>query len=352
MKYKLILFLGILTSLTSCNGQTADLKKNTDSVKELVTTGDTVKELGNSIMVVYQDKKNNYWFGSWETGVYRYDGKTLLNFTTKHGLPNNRVDEIKEDKSGNLYFASCHPNSTISKFDGHAFTTLSPVASNDWKLQPDDLWFRSSYRSENVYRSDGSTLHELRLPKSPKIPNPFEIYSIYLDRKANVWFGTNPSGVCRYNGKSFEWITEEDVTEFRDEGANGVRSIMEDKNGDFWFNTENRYTAYDSKKLKDNKFYTRHESIGSLDGKKDGNLDEYLSSVKDDNTHLWFVTYRDGVWKYDGTKVTHYLVQHNSIDITLFSIYKDNNGVLWLGTHENGAFKFNGTTFEKFELDK
>ncbi len=44
--------------------------------------------------------------------------------------------------------------------------------------------------------------------------------------KGNIWFGTNPVGVCRYDGKSFEWITEEDVTEFRNEGANGVRSIM------------------------------------------------------------------------------------------------------------------------------
>jgi ligand-binding sensor domain-containing protein len=63
---------------------------------------------------------------------------------------------------------------------------------------------------------------------------------------------------------------------------------------------------------------------------------------------LWFVTYRNGVWKYDGTIVTHYPVQKDAKDITIFSIYKDTNGVLWLGTHENGAFKFNGTTFEKF----
>jgi ligand-binding sensor domain-containing protein len=78
------------------------------------------------------------------------------------------------------------------------------------------------------------------------LPNPFDVYSIYKDRKGNIWFGTNPVGVCRYDGKSFEWITEEDVTEFRNEGANGVRSITEDKNGDFWFNTENRYSVYDS----------------------------------------------------------------------------------------------------------
>ena len=127
-----------------------------------------------------------------------------------------------------------------------------------------------------------------------------------------------------------------------------MRSITEDKNGDFWLNTEYRYSVYDSVALKSNKFYTRHESIDGLDGEKDSDLDEYLSTVRDNNNNLWFVTYRSGVWKYDGTKITHYVVQDNSKDITLFSIYKDNNGDLWLGTHENGAFKLNGATFEKF----
>ncbi|MBK7305473.1 MAG: hypothetical protein IPI90_20065 [Saprospiraceae bacterium] len=173
-------------------------------------------------------------------------------------------------------------------------------------------------------------------------------FTASIKTKRNSWCGTNPSGVCRFNGKAFEWITEEDVTEFRDEGANGVRSITEDKNGDFWFNTENRYSVYDSITLNSNKFYTRRDGIGGLDGKKDSDLDEYLSTVRDNNNNLWFVTYRSGVWKYDGMKVTHYAVQDNSKDIFLFSIYKDNNGNLWLGTHENGAYKFNGASFEKF----
>jgi ligand-binding sensor domain-containing protein len=126
-----LLIFGILSILTSCNGQTSDPKKNTDqSLKNYLVKGDTVKELGSNIMVIYQDKKNTYWFGSWETGVYRYDGKTLINFTTKHGLPNNRIDEIKEDKFGNITFG-CHPNSTISKFDGNTFTTLSAIPSNE-----------------------------------------------------------------------------------------------------------------------------------------------------------------------------------------------------------------------------
>jgi ligand-binding sensor domain-containing protein len=106
--------------------------------------------------------------------------------------------------------------------------------------------------------------------------------------------------------------------------------------------------VYDSTTLKSNKFYTRQKSLGGLDGKTDSNLDEYLSTVRDNNSNLWFVTYRDGVWKYDGLKITQYVVQDNSKEITLFSIYKDNNGYIWLGTPENGAWKFDGQTFVKF----
>jgi ligand-binding sensor domain-containing protein len=340
-----IVFFNLLILLTSCNGQTTKQEIKTD----LIIKGDSVTEFEKSIMVVYQDHKNNYWFGSWETGVYKYDGKEIVNYTTEHGLINNRIDEIKEDKSGNIYFVSANATSAISKFNGNTFTTLSAVPSENWNLEPTDMWFKYSYgNTGKVYRYDGITLYELKLPNPPNLSNPFDVYSIYKDRKGNLWFGTNPIGVCRYNGKSFDWIIEEDVTEFRNEGANGVRSILEDKNGDFWFNTEYRYRINYSTTLNSNKFYSRHKSIGSLDGKKDSNLDEYLSSVIDDNNNLWFVTYLDGVWKYDGTKITHYPIQEKSKQISLFSIYKDNNAELWLGTHENGTYKFNGTTFEKF----
>lgn len=345
MKPNILLFLSIWTLLTSCKGQTTD-KKN---ISIPVINVDTVLELGSNIMIVFQDKKNVYWFGSWDTGLYRYDGKKLINYTTKHGLPNNRVDEIQQDESGNIYFTSFYPQHSIVKFDGNTCKTLAPILSNDWQLTSTDLWFRHTYDLENyVYRYDGTTLHKLQLPEPPGLPDPFGVYSIYRDIKGNIWFGTNPVGVARYDGKSFDWITEEDVTEFRNEGANGVRSIAEDKNGDFWFNTENRYSIYDSLTVNSNTFYTKHESIGSLDGKNTRGLNEYLSTVKDNNDNLWFVTYRSGVWKYDGKKITHYAVQDNSQDITLFSIYKDNSGDLWLGTHENGAYKFNGQTFEKF----
>lgn len=346
MKLYIPLSLVVLCLLTSCNGQTTGAKRDIDNAPQH-TRGNLVTVPGNNIMTVYHDSKNLYWFGSWQTGLYRYDGRTLSNYTTAHGLPAMRIEEIKEDHAGNLYFATCYPRSAITRFNGHSFTTLRAAADNDWKLDPDDLWFRHA-EPEKVFRYDGATLHELKLPKPPGFSGSFEIYSIYHDKHGNLWFGTNPVGVCRYNGKAFEWITESDVTEFGDRGANGVRSITEDKNGDFWFNTEYRYSIYDSLTVNSKRFYTRYPSLGSLDGKKNGNINEYLSIVTDNENNIWIATYRNGVWKYDGTTVTHYPVLKDSTQIAIFSIYKDNAGTLWLGTHENGAYKFNGVTFGPF----
>jgi ligand-binding sensor domain-containing protein len=159
MKLTTLLFIGILSIWTACSGQISPPKEKADPVKELFVKGDPVKEPGSNIMVIYQDKTNTYWFGSWETGVYKYDGNELVNYTTKHGLLNNRIDEIKEDKFGNIYFASANAKSSISRFNGKTFTTLTAVPSENWKLESTDLWFKYSYgNTGRVYRYDGFTL--------------------------------------------------------------------------------------------------------------------------------------------------------------------------------------------------
>jgi ligand-binding sensor domain-containing protein len=364
MKLNLIAFLSILTVLTSCKGQTNTQAHNSEKLNNPFATGDTVKELSNNIMVIFQDKKNNYWFGSWKDGLYKYDGRSIIHFTSKDGLPDDRVEDIKEDKMGNVFF---NTSKGLCLYNGKSFLKLTETISyeSDWRLNPDDLWFKSLEHSGYIYRFDGNNLFKLKFPKSelgedyiqkhPNYPNPYAVYCIYKDSKRNIWFGTSTLGVCRYDGKSFDWISEQDVTEIHDGPANGVRSIAEDKNGDFWVNTEYRYSVYNNKTSKEtntnnSSFYDRIKSIGCLDGKKDGDLNEFLSIIKDDNNNLWIAIYLNGVWKYDGEKVRHYPIQINEKNIPIYCLFKDNNGDIWLGTHENGAFKFNGKAFNKFEL--
>ena len=375
-KLNILLFLSLLTVLTLCNGQNTSQTANSffseqNSIPIAIgTIGDTVSALDKTIFIIFQDKDNNYWFGSDGQGVYHYDGTTIIHFATKDGLCNNRIRQIQQDKSGNIFFTTLDG---ISKFDGQKFTTLPIIESSDWKLQPDDLWFvsfKGSSLKNGPYRYDGKILYHLTFPKhymedeyvSNSTFSPYDVYTIYKDSKGTMWFGTSNFGICRYDGKTLSWMYEKHLTEIEGGGQFCIRSIIEDKEGKFWFcNTSYRYTidegnlGEEKSRLNDavgqgNKLiiYKREKGIEHLkvpDGKE---MVYFMSVVKDVNQDLWMATYSEGVWRYDGKNKIHYPVKDGFKDITLFSIYKDNHGDLWVGSHEAGAYKFNGKTFEKF----
>jgi len=331
--------------------------------------GDTVSEMSKSIWSVFQDKNNNYWFGSDGQGVYRYDGKVITHFTTKHGLPNNQIRGIQEDKSGNLYINTVEG---VSKFDGRTFTTLKAPTSTspitEWKLQPDDLWFAGAQDTGMVYRYDGESLHRLAFPKTKrgdeellrfprsKYPNakysPYDVYNIYRDRKGNLWFGTATLGACRYDGKSFDWLYEDHLTNVPGGGSFGIRSIIEDKAGKFWFcNTRYRYNISPNSPAGNGTgliSYTQEKGIGDLKALVGEDSFYFASIIADRQGDLWMTTYGGGVWRYDGKGITNYPVKDGSKNAWMVSIYQDYRGDIWLGTSNAGAYKFNGKTFEKF----
>jgi ligand-binding sensor domain-containing protein len=373
MTLNTILFLSILTIFNSCNGQ---IKSETGnkvfaSPDSTITIGDMVPGLSEAIMVIYQDKMNNYWFGSREQGVFKYDGKSIKQFTMKQGLVSNDIWDIQEDKSGNMYFDT---QDGVSKFDGQTFSTLvvSNSPDSEWKSDPDDLWFKGNWNINGPYRFDGKNLHHLAFPKNKladelhaNFPNmtwsPYGIYSLYKDSKGNIWFGTSNLGIYRFDGKSLSWMYEKHLTLIEGGGSFGIRSIIEDKDGKFWFcNTSYRYNILPNSLIEQDKIlidYKREKGIDNLKSPEGKDMIYFMSAIEDNKGDLWMLTYEQGVWRYDpsaslrsgGKTITHYAVKDGSKDIKLFSIYKDNHGDLWLGTHEAGAYKFNGKTFEKFK---
>jgi len=362
MKIKLFLLLTTLTILTSCKGQTIATAFSTEIKNESIAKGDTVKNIGNHIWYVYQDKKNNYWFGSNGEGIYRYDGKTIMRFTKKDGLCSDSIRQMQEDTFGNMYFSTL---GGINKFDGKKFITLQPVKSKDWKMETNDLWFYMLGKKDEhgPYRYDGKNLYNLEFPKHflhdefyEKGINPFfspyEIYTIHKDRKSDLWFGTSVFGACRFDGQSIKWMYEKDLTIVPNGGSFGIRSIFEDREGSFWICNTLHWYVFDIDKTEksDRLQYQKINGIG--DAEIFGGDDYiYYSYIVEDNTgDLWLTTWDKGVYRYDGKNITHYPVKDGNKDVNLVSMYKDNQGLLWLGTPENGAFKFNGNTFEKFKL--
>jgi ligand-binding sensor domain-containing protein len=348
-----IYLISLFTTFTSCNG-----RNNHKTLNESTEIGLTGLQIDPTIWAIYQDKKSNYWFGSKDNGVFYYDGQLLKNITTYDGLVSNEIRGFQEDSMGNIFIET---ERGVSKFDGQTFQTLqiaNPESpTNDWRLEPDDMWFRMGFNNNGPYRFDGEYLHYLKFPKSPQEDefnsinkntslNPYGLYTIYKDRKGYMWFGTSSLGVCRYDGKTLSWHYEEQLQTTPEGGDFGTRAIFEDKDGKFWINnTRFQYNlkAHNSSTIN----FEKEEGIGYLDTKNIKEFPFFLSITEDNEGNLWMVTYDEGVWKYNGKELIHYPVKDGKTNVLLFTIFKDNKGVLWLGSHNAGVYKFNGKSFDK-----
>ncbi|SKB83719.1 ligand-binding sensor domain-containing protein [Maribacter arcticus] len=71
------------------------------------------------VFTIAEDSQGNIWFGDRDAGVWKYDGKTMFNYTEKDGLTNDFAQSIYEDKNGELWFGMADGN--IFKFNGKSF---------------------------------------------------------------------------------------------------------------------------------------------------------------------------------------------------------------------------------------
>ena len=264
-------------------------------------TNITGKVTSDRFFSVLEDRKGNFWFGNYGSGVYYYDGKSLQNFTTREGLINNGICSIYEDKSGNIWFGA---NGGASRYDGKSFRNFmmkgdSVIEDRTGKSFPNftsgsnavnpiiedksgRFWFGTN---GNTFIYDGRTFTVLRDNEG----NPFNnVWSILEDKKGNIWLGGN-DGLWRYDGSKFTNFT-----------GNSIRYVYEDKKGNIWTSGINdkgifAFSRYDKKSLSDKK-PTRTEIKQSL------NLFGILEA---NDGSIWFGAF-DGVYRYDGTTITDF----------------------------------------------
>ncbi len=84
-----------------------------------------------AVTQIIEDKNGNLWFGG-DGGICRYDarlndkvgqGKSFTGFTTKDGLLNNDVWSVLEDRTGNLWIGT--RNTGLYRYDGKSIISFS-----------------------------------------------------------------------------------------------------------------------------------------------------------------------------------------------------------------------------------
>lgn len=179
------------------------------------------------------------------------------------------------------------------------------------------------------------------------------IRSIFQDKKGNYWFGTNGAGVYRYDpsqpvGKSLTQFTEKDGL-----ANNQVQSIQEDNLGNIWFGTGGfGVSRYDGRTFTT---LTTKESVSSSSDK------EWNVEPND----LWFYA-GGGAYRYNpkrevGNSLTYLPFPKPDFDtkyvpnppdrLSRYAVYctlKDKKGNLWFGTQAMGVCRYDGRSFTWF----
>jgi len=155
------------------------------------------------------------------------------------------------------------------------------------------------------------------------------------------------AGAFRYDGHSFLWVGEKELSTLPDGRVPGVRSMIEDKDGNMWLS--NFISKY---KISENDTSATYEKLVGIPPSNEllqDRLPYFNSGLTDKQGNLWMTTYGGGVWKYDGDTLLNFPVINGVTEGLLISIYQDNQGVLWVGTDNVGVFRFDGVGFKKFE---
>jgi len=367
--FNLIYLIILLILNLTCVEKKSTGKENSISELQSISKTDTLK-FGSGIRVIFQDSKNNYWFGIHNGGVSRYDGNTFKYFTTKEGLLDNQIRSIHEDKHGNILIGTARG---LSIYAGQKFTNYPTQSNNpifEWNETNGDEWFYAG-EEDGINRFDGKKMRYLIFPK-PKNENPGNSYGtnfliftqprnensyryygvtdISKDKNGKVWIATY-SALFNYDGNIIKAYGHKNLNLKHNDYLH-IRSVLADSKGRIWIGNNGIGVLLMEDEViinfseKNNLIHPT--STRSGDKSKPGTLEHVFAIEEDSKGNIWFGDRDTGAWKYDGKSMTNYVIDNKLSTPMIWSIYKDhNNNHLLFGMAEGGVYKFVGKTFER-----
>lgn len=348
---KFILLILFLSLNFSCVEHKTPQKEIYNAELTKASIKDSLK-FTSGIRAILQDSKGNYWLGSHQEGVCRFDGASFEYFRTNDGLAHNQVRSIQEDEHEKIWFGTANG---VSSYQDGTLITHSPffngVLLTNWVKTANDLWFNAGNQA-GVYNYDGQKLNYLPFP-SPKKVNPNNSYFVTgIAKGANdmLWIATY-AGVFGYDGSAFTVINDETLALTKEKGLLHVRSVFEDSKGRLWIGNngiglllkEGDSIINFSEKNK----LIHSESLRSGDRSPAGTLEHVFAIREDHKGNIWFGDRDTGAWKYDGKKMTKYDMDKGLKSSMIWCIHEDQDQNLLFGMAEGGVYQFNGDHFER-----
>jgi signal transduction histidine kinase/DNA-binding response OmpR family regulator/ligand-binding sensor domain-containing protein len=282
---------------------------------------------GNGVYDIFCDQDKRVWVCTYSGGLSFFEQATPLvnqiihQINNSNSLSNNIVNEIVEDKSGNLWFAT---DNGVSCCD---------MQSGKWKN-----YYHNRQEQAQVF------------------------LSLCEDDKGRIWAGTFSSGIYVIDGKTGKELAHYSKEESSFLSSNFVFDIFRDSSGDLWIGSvtgdvicyvskENRFKTYPSLPVYAFTELSPTQMLAAcsfglclLDkqtGLTETLLYEYLlHDILVMDGDVWLCTNGDGLVQFNlKNKTTEKFTTESGLPSDYVNSIMQSDGYLWLGT-ESGLCRF------------
>lgn len=326
--------------------------------------GDEKNFIGNSdIYNVYcDDEKNEVWFGTLSSGLYKMNIKTdkitgyFSNVDEPNSIPSSSIGAITKDSKGNIWIGTAKGLAKYNEkednfyiYSNKLYDKNSLVNDNVKSLMEDSeglIWV-GTYSGISVFDVDSKINHYKAGTDKEYLLNENIVHGIYEDEEGYLWVGTNSKGVNiidRENNKS-DYINKTTNKNFINDSINditGKGNIV--------------YIATDGGLIKFDKF----KKVMSSYTKKDGLINDHIKDIMiDSKGYLWMGT-SDGVCILDMKTdeiidINKYINNGKKENKYVRYVFEDSEGNYFLGfLREEGLCKIDvkNKTITYYKNDK
>lgn len=354
----------------------------------------------STVYNIREGTNGTLWFCTTQNGLFRWDGKTMLNISTKDGLNHNYVYDVMPLGKYDAWIFGYKglfklENTHVERIQLPAYIPDNAGIQGYLKDKANNIWVGTTVGVLKYRDGEWSTLTK----ENGLVDN--NIWKIIQDREGNIWFGSKSIGVSKMSSERFRIFKPQDGLPNKT-----VNSVMRDRQGRFWLGTKEGIGIWDGNR-KDTitepdglssevisdidqatdgtiyittdfglTVYDGHGFKGYLADQDDLNdcrdvlidgqtiwigtkggpavfekgritkpynaiaFDDYVfDAVRKDND-IWFA-YEDGVLKFDGERFTQLKAKDGFFDGRCRSVIAGPNGNLWFGTND-GIYRYNG----------
>jgi len=294
--------------------------------------------LPGAVRNLRETSDGHVWIAT-SSGLIEFDGEEFRAYSERHGLPNETINAIAEDRAGNVWIGTDAGGAVRLIRNGSvSFRESDGLRHNyvTWISQSRTGRLRAGGGWPVVNEFDGERFAASRF-RIPGEVNLERVYDVLQDRRGDLWVGT-PIGLLRFPDpvdlSRLPRVRPKAIYSIADGlPVARVAPSFEDSRGDVWMTayvgSERRVVQWQRSTGRFHQFPDTDSPLVSLRGP---------AFAEDSTGTVWLGSSR-GLARYRDGRFTNVAIKDENVAIPVTTVHVDPRGRLWVGTRGAGLFR-------------